>query len=116
MSAPLAHGRPAETMPPIAEWWRVSTLTGSSYIVAREVAGAWWLTGANVPSPRSVQLPPGYWRIEPPAPWPPVAGAPLVLWAAFTLALDDPARLPGGGKLTSPVQHVERLTGPPELS
>lgn len=90
--------------------WTITTESGSVYRVGCDAGGRWWLEGENAPNPRSVALPRDRaWLIEPPSPWPPVCGVPLVLRAARHLALDDPRRAPRGGKVTAPVQRVRRL-------
>jgi hypothetical protein len=95
------------------EIWRITTRAGSRYVVALDSSGAWWIDGRNVPNPRSCALPPQFWRIEPPQPWPPRLGAPVMLMALSSLDHDDPARAPGGGKITSDVSIVEQLVSVP---
>ena len=91
------------------ELWAITTRSGSRYVVGLDCAGAWWMEGRNVPNARSCALPVRFWQIDPPRPWPPRLGAPLLLMALSGLALDDPARAPGGGKVTSNVSVVEQL-------
>jgi hypothetical protein len=60
--------------------WHVRTLSGSVYFVHQLIGGEWVLTTDNVPSERSedlrgLRLP----LLEPPAPWPPRVGRPLLL-------------------------------------
>ena len=94
--------------------WRIRTRSGSAYLVARDAAGKWWLGGRNVPNPFSVALPAGVWEIEPPEPWPPIIGLPLVMLAPRMWALDNPKRIAGGGKVTSPVASVELIPPDPD--
>jgi hypothetical protein len=87
--------------------WAFRTASGSLYAVMRDADGQWWLTARNVPSDTSVALPPAaMWMIAPPTPWPLEIGRPVAMLAPPWLALDDPARVPGGGKITSPVVAV----------
>ena len=91
--------------------FEIYTESGSVYSVARESDG-WWVEAINVPNPSSAPLEAsGRWPIAPPQPWPPVLGLPLRLMAAQELPVDDPRRLPGGGKETSAVRHVLRISG-----
>lgn len=94
----------------VAEAWVVTTETGSRYVVVRDHADVWWFGGDNMPSMWSVALPRGLWRIDPPRPWPPILGSGLVMMAPAGIDRTDPARVPGGGKLTSAVQIVEPLS------
>jgi hypothetical protein len=58
----------------------------------------------------------GEWPMQRPDPWPAVPGHSIALVAPPHLAIDDPHRIPGGGKITSPVVRVERIadwTGTP---
>jgi hypothetical protein len=95
------------------EIWRITTRAGSLYVVALDSAGDWWMDGRNVPNPASCALPPQFWRIEPPQPWPPRLGAPVMLMALSSLDREDPARAPGGGKVTSDVSIIEQLAPVP---
>ena len=99
----------APAQPPQEGVWRIRTQSGSLYVVARDATGLWLFSGRNVPNPRSVSLAAGIWPIEPPQPWPPVPGQPLVLAALGILPFGHPLRVPGGGKLTSPVVDVEEV-------
>jgi hypothetical protein len=86
----------------------VTTRSGSEYLVARDpVDGTFWLgtgTYGNMATARSRELPRGRsWRIAPPFIF---VGFPAVFLAPMDLAFDAPARVPGGGKHTSPVVQV----------
>lgn len=86
----------------------IITSSGSEYLVACDpVDGTYWLgtgTQGNVATARSRELPRGCsWPIMPPFI---CVGLPSVFLASTDLALDDPARVPGGGKYTSPVRQV----------
>ena len=86
----------------------VTTSSGSEYLVACDpVDGTYWLgTGAhgNMSTARSRELPRGRsCRIAPPFI---CVGLPAVFLAPMGLAFNDPARVPGGGKHTSPVRQV----------
>ena len=75
------------------------TLSGSCYRLASS-DGEWILTADNVPNASSCALNgTGPWVITPPLGL--FLGFPLELLAPTTLPLDDPSRVPGGGKLTS---------------
>jgi hypothetical protein len=64
--------------------WRVRTRTGSIYNVHQLAGGEWLLTADNVPNEtsedlRGLRMP----LLEPPAPWPPRVGWPLLLLIAL---------------------------------
>ena len=101
----------------LVEWpgaWRIRTRSGSVYTVAHDRDGKWWLGGRNVANPFSTALPPGLWEIEPPQPWPPIIGLPLIMLAPTLWATDNPKRIPGGGKVTSPVEAFELIKPDPD--
>lgn len=86
---------------------RVITRSGSVYRVARDDKGRWWMSADNIPNPASVRLDPDrWWAIRAPEPWPPELGERLELLAPEGLGRDDPRRVPGGGKRTSPVRGI----------
>lgn len=91
------------------EIWEIETRSGSVYRITRDGSGQWWVGGENVQTPMSHSLVDGTWEIDPPTPWPPVLGSALEFRAPPDLALDDPTRIPGGGKLTSSVMSVRVL-------
>jgi hypothetical protein len=94
------------------EWeeaWCITTRSGSIYLIARDRAGAWWMQARNIPNPGSCALPLQLWQIDAPEPWPARLGAELNLFALSSLEYDDPARAPGGGKVTSDVSTIEQL-------
>jgi hypothetical protein len=93
----------------IAESYEITTRSGSVYIVSRTGDGRWWLSGDNVDSPTSKSLGGGRWQIEPAAPWPPVLGDSMMFRPPRSLRVNDPRRMPGGGKRTSMVVRVELL-------
>lgn len=84
------------------------TVNGSHYWVGRDPqTGTWWMRGENVPNPISARLDPTrWWQIEQPDPWPVRLQERVMLRAASHLAMDDPLRIPGGGKFTSPIRDV----------
>lgn len=92
----------------------VITRSGSIYRVAQDGEGQWWMNADNVANPTSRRLDPDrWWRIQQPCPWPPELGERLWLVPPDALDRDDPERVPGGGKRTSPVRLVrdaERAT------
>lgn len=87
----------------------IKTESGSVYKVRSDSDGCYWLSGENVPSFSSVAVPEGEWQIDRPTPWPIAIGQPLQMVSAFYLAFEHPERIPGGGKLTSPVVSVESV-------
>lgn len=90
--------------------WRIRTSSGSTYLVAQTPDGRWFFGGSNVPNAHSQLLPAGFWPIEAPHPWPPVTGASICLLALRALPLEHPQRVPGGGKVTSPVLSVDEVS------
>lgn len=94
-----------------ADGYRIVTATGSVYAVGREAGtGHWWVWARNVPNPSSRRLPQRWWRIVEPELWPPRLGLPFRFEAPLELRRDDPERVPGGGKWTSPVRLLTTLT------
>jgi hypothetical protein len=88
-------------------WCRVTTQSGSVYEVIETTYGEYCLRANNIPNERSCSIAPDrWWRIDAPLPWPPQVGHNLLLLAHAMLAFDDPERIPGGGKITSPVREV----------
>lgn len=86
------------------------TESGSVYCVVQDTEGRWFLNADNVPNPASRRLDPdSWWRIEQPHPWPPELGAPIALISALDLDRRDAERMPGGGKVTSPVRLIRNL-------
>lgn len=87
----------------------VITRSGSTYRIARESEGRWWMNADNVPNPASCRLDRDrWWCIQAPRPWPPELGERLWLMPPEELERDDPERMPGGGKHTSPVRAIRR--------
>lgn len=89
----------------------IRTLTGSRYLVHLTEDARWWLAGDNVPNDNSTRVPVGAWLIDAPAPWPPRQGLGIYLGAPRWLRLDDPRRIPKGGKNTSPVASWDVVAG-----
>lgn len=83
----------------------VKTTTGSIYRIEERADGTWWFSADNVPNPTSARVI-GAWQIIRPAPWPPVLGVGLYLLADPVLLKGDLTRVPGGGKVTTPVVEV----------
>jgi hypothetical protein len=93
------------------------TRSGSVYIVVQDTGGAWWLGADNRPTQESRSLSDGGpWRIEAPEVWPPVVGQPAAIYALREIPYGHPARVPGGGKITSPVLRVNWVAGSDDLS
>ena len=114
LQAASPDGTPESAAPgsedaPFMSAWLIGTLSGSRYVIGRDTEGVWWFGGENVANPGSVSLPRQLWRIETPTPWPPLLGARACLVAAQDLAIGDPRRVPGGGKITSAVQILIEL-------
>lgn len=85
------------------------TATGSVYRIFLDSADRWWFNADNVENPNSRRLNPDlWWRIAPPSPWPPELGSRIRLAAPEHLSIDDSARVPGGGRVTSPVRAIDR--------
>lgn len=95
----------------------ILTATGSRYWVGRDSrTGRWWLRGENVPNPNSARMDSSWWEIEPPDPWPIQIGKSVMLYAPRDWAMNDMRRVPGGGKVTSPVRKVRVQRGGSILS
>lgn len=90
--------------------WTIHTRSGSLYRIAVDSAGRWWISGDNVRTPISSYLGDGCWEIQPPSPWPPQIGSPLTFLAPPHLEIGDPNRIPGGGKVTSPVVDITAVS------
>lgn len=87
----------------------ITTRSGSVYRVGRGTDGGWWMSADNVPNLTSVPLDPDdRWEIRRPDPWPPELGERIWLMPPEELDRDDPHRMPGGGKRTSPVRAIRR--------
>jgi hypothetical protein len=85
--------------------FRVVTRSGSVYKIAESNFAEFYVF--------SVALRPVFWwGVEAPDPWPPVIGHPLQLIALLRYAMDDPERMPGGGKITSPLTSIDEITFP----
>jgi hypothetical protein len=82
---------------------KFGTLSGSKYTVERDENNVWWLEANNVPNWGSVPVD-GRWEIDEPF----IAeGQSARLVSAHYLEFDSPKRIPGGGKITSPVLDIE---------
>ena len=89
----------------------IVTRSRSIYHVVESTRGEFLARVDNVANPRSVAIDPDrWWRIEPAVPWPPEVGKRLQLLALLTLPFEHAERMPGGGKVTSPVVELEDLT------
>jgi hypothetical protein len=90
----------------------VHTYSGSVYIVKQTEEGNFLLQADNVPSRTSAQLnPEEEWPIQKPEPWPPQLGQPVTLLSRYFHDKTHPDRMPGGGKITSPVRAVIHREG-----
>lgn len=86
---------------------RITTEIGSEYILEAREDDTYWVSGRNVPNPESKPLGEQTWQIEPEEM--PCVGQEWLFLALKSLAKDDPARMPGGGKFTSRVTEVVEL-------
>lgn len=85
---------------------RLITQSGSAYQLRRDAAGVWWLRADTVPSRHSVRLTPTVeWEVD--VLIPPTVGKRAHLYAPAHLDRDDPRRMPGGGKVTSPILYID---------
>lgn len=90
--------------------FRVTTRSGSVYVVegdgtrfrCRKPEHQEKSHGGNVPIERPYAL-------HNVLPWPPEEGVPLVMITEHFLDKGHPDRMPGGGKITSPVTKVQEL-------
>jgi hypothetical protein len=85
------------------------TETGSRYLVRQDDGGQWWLVADHVPTESSLPIMDAEWQIRAPDPWPPVVGERLWILSQYYEQPGHHARIPGGGKHTSPVVRVEAL-------
>lgn len=92
--------------------WQLHTESGSVYELRLAPDGTYWFGGRNVPNPWSVALDGQLWRVQQPVPFPPVLGEPIWVRAPVELDRDDPCRIPGGGKLTTPLVAIVTLQPP----
>lgn len=86
--------------------WRqvtVTTYTGSEYTVVREGVD-FYLIPNHIPNSGSSDVNGGRWKIAEPKF--PVIGDSWHIYSAYYEDFDNPLRMPGGGKVTSAVQHV----------
>ena len=83
----------------------ITTQSGSIYRLRKSVRGRWYLAGKNVPSSTSQDIQAGEWEVE--LPTVPTIGQPFRAYAPESMDRNDPARIPGGGKITSPITNIE---------
>ena len=91
--------------------WKVTTETGSVYIVINRGHAGWFVVAHNKAAKFSQALDPHIeWKIWEPEPWPPIFGSHLTMLSRWHGGpIDHPERMPGGGKATAPVKSVESL-------
>ena len=93
--------------------FKVTTVSGSEYILSGdELECTLHRNTKLVLNPFSTETP-GSWALKPPEVWPPVVGQPMLLLSLYYEDRLNPLRIPGGGKLTSPVVSVEELPSSP---
>ena len=90
----------------------ITTYSGSVYRIRQDATGIWRMLGENVVTERSKDIRPvdgleHGWEIEFGSV--PKIGEPLCVVAPARMAMDDPMRIPGGGKITSPITNIEVL-------
>lgn len=89
----------------------ITTESGSRYNILEDSQGEYFLRAENVENPNSIALDPEIvWKIEQPAPWPIEVGKPVLLAARQDILFDSPRRIPGGGKVTSPVLTMREIS------
>lgn len=81
---------------------KIITATGSVYIVTND-NGRWWLSGKNKATWASAPIE-GTWEIKEPKV---ELGKSAELISVYVNEPANPLRIPGGGKITSPVIAIE---------
>ena len=90
--------------------FRITTATDSVYIITEHYNGVFTVRGENIPSMTSQPLGETEWFINRPTPWPPVCGQQLEFYSQyFDADYDEPLRMPGGGKVTSPIRLIQPI-------
>lgn len=93
--------------------FKVTTASGSEYYLSGDALECTLHSKTKlVLSPTSVATP-GSWALKPLAVWPPELHKPMLLLSLYFEDHSSPLRIPGGGKLTSPVVSVEELPSSP---
>lgn len=90
--------------------WLIETATGSKYRLAQLSDGTTWLSGVNVINPFSQPLPNREYQVVVKSSLPPIVGRSLFAECIHFSAPDHPNRMPGGGKITSPILRITELT------
>jgi hypothetical protein len=86
--------------------YNIRTASGSLYVIRVDEDDRYWLSGQNVPNAYSEPIPGDVeWQIKP-LPLPPTLGQRLDIWSFFYEMPGHAERLPGGGKITTPVVSV----------
>lgn len=95
----------------------VITFSGSKYVID-ETDDAFTLMAdtRNIVTPMSSPVAGVDWPIKRPNPWPPRLGEILRIDCIHVADRGHPRRMPGGGKFTSPVVHVEQVDDEATLS
>lgn len=87
---------------------RITTATDSVYTITERDNSVFTVRGENTPSMTSQPLGAAEWFIKQPSPWPPQCGQQLEFISTyFDADFDTPLRMPGGGKVTSPVRLIQ---------
>jgi hypothetical protein len=81
----------------------VTTASHSVYAIERRGDG-WFLFASHLPSATSEDINGAAWQIEEPAM--PELGRSWILTSFHYFDWDNPDRIPGGGKITSPVVEI----------
>jgi len=88
--------------------FRITTASDSVYIITEHDNDTFTVRGENIPSMTSQPLGETEWAIKRPEPWPPVCGQQLEFYSVyFDADFDTPLRMPGGGKVTSPIRLIQ---------
>jgi hypothetical protein len=81
----------------------LQTVTGSVYYI-RQVGVNWFVRGENIVSDTSKDISDREWPTHKPSPWPPKKGLPIKFFSIHFSDHKHKDRMPGGGKITSPVK------------
>lgn len=88
--------------------YRAVTATGSVYIIG-ETPDGFIVSADNKPNEGSRPIVDREWPIEKPDPWPPELGRSISFFCIHFRDHGHPARMPGGGKVTSVVKELTQV-------
>jgi hypothetical protein len=90
--------------------WRLTTETGSVYLLEERGVKDWWFTSArNVVTDVSQDIGAQWWPLTITT-IAPRLGEQFVALSRYFEQKKHPERMPGGGKFTSPLRSIERCT------